>query len=176
MTDFAWPIILIVNAVLVLLVGMLVLWKIHKDKKSGYPIQDERTTKISGKAAIGTYYINLAFMISLGLFIIFGTKFLDLPELDAGWAIIAIMLVSGISYGLLSLYYSRKGDFLMRTRIKELRARHDLTQDDLAKMVGVRRETILYLEKGKYNPSLKLAHDVAEALKTTIDDLFVFDD
>jgi len=64
----------------------------------------------------------------------------------------------------------------MRTRIKELRARHDLTQDDLARMVGVRRETILYLEKGKYNPSLKLAHDVAKALKTTIDDLFVFDD
>jgi putative transcriptional regulator len=64
----------------------------------------------------------------------------------------------------------------MRTRIKELRARHDLTQDDLAKMVGVRRETILYLEKGKYNPSLRLAHDVAKALKTTIDDLFIFED
>jgi len=64
----------------------------------------------------------------------------------------------------------------MRTRIKELRARHDLTQEDLAKMVGVRRETILYMEKGKYNPSLKLAHDVAKALKTTIDNLFVFDD
>ena len=64
----------------------------------------------------------------------------------------------------------------MRTKIKELRARHNLTQDDLAKKVGVRRETILYLEKGKYNPSLKLAHDVANALKTTIDDLFVFDD
>ena len=63
----------------------------------------------------------------------------------------------------------------MRIRIKELRARHNLTQDDLAKMVGVRRETILYLEKGKYNPSLKLAHDVAKALKTTIDDLFIFD-
>jgi putative transcriptional regulator len=64
----------------------------------------------------------------------------------------------------------------MRTRIKELRARHNLTQDDLAKKVGVRRETILYMEKGKYNPSLKLAYDVAKALKTTIDDLFFFDD
>jgi len=64
----------------------------------------------------------------------------------------------------------------MRTRIKELRARHNLTQDDLAKKVGVRRETVLYLEKGKYNPSLKLAHEVAKALKTSIDDLFVFDD
>jgi len=64
----------------------------------------------------------------------------------------------------------------MRTRIKELRARHNLTQGDLAKMVGVRRETILYMEKGKYNPSLKLAHDVAKTLNTTIDDLFIFDD
>jgi hypothetical protein len=117
MTDFVWPIILIMNAVIVLLLGMFVLWKLHKDKKSGYPTKDERTIKISGKAAIGTYWISLAFMrislafmISLALFIIFGTEFLALPELDAGWAIIAIMLVSGISNALLSWYYSRKGD------------------------------------------------------------------
>ena len=57
----------------------------------------------------------------------------------------------------------------MKTRIKELRARYDLTQEDLAKKVGVRRETIVFLEKGKYNPSLKLAHDVAKALNTTIE-------
>jgi putative transcriptional regulator len=63
-----------------------------------------------------------------------------------------------------------------KTRIKELRARYDLTQDDLARKVGVRRETILYLEKGKYNPSLMLAHQIAKALKTTIDDLFLFED
>ena len=63
-----------------------------------------------------------------------------------------------------------------RTRMKELRARYDLTQEDLAKKVGVRRETILYLEKGKYNPSLMLAHEVARVLKTTIDDLFIFKD
>jgi len=60
--------------------------------------------------------------------------------------------------------------------MKELRARYDLTQDDLAKKVGVRRETILYLEKGKYNPSLKLAHDIAKILRTTIDDLFIFEE
>jgi len=65
---------------------------------------------------------------------------------------------------------------IFKTRIKELRARYDLTQEDLARKVGVRRETILYLEKGKYNPSLTLAHEVARALKTTIDDLFLFED
>ena len=63
----------------------------------------------------------------------------------------------------------------MRTRIKELRARYDLTQEDLARKVGVRRETILFIEKGKYNPSLKLAHDIAKALKSTIDEIFIFD-
>lgn len=65
---------------------------------------------------------------------------------------------------------------ILQTRIKEYRARYDLTQEQLAKMVGVRRETILYLEKGKYNPSLQLAHDIAKALKSTIDELFIFDD
>ena len=63
----------------------------------------------------------------------------------------------------------------MKTRIKEFRARHNLTQEDLAKKVGVRRETIVFLEKGKYNPSLKLAYDVAKALKSSIEELFIFD-
>jgi putative transcriptional regulator len=64
----------------------------------------------------------------------------------------------------------------MRTRIKEFRARYNLTQEELAKKVGVRRETILFVEKGKYNPSLKLAYKIAKALNTTIDELFIFDD
>jgi putative transcriptional regulator len=64
----------------------------------------------------------------------------------------------------------------MITRIKEYRTRLSLTQDDLAKKVGVRRETIVFLEQGKYNPSLRLAHDVAVALHARIDDLFLFDD
>jgi putative transcriptional regulator len=63
----------------------------------------------------------------------------------------------------------------MKTRIKELRARHEMTQDDLAKKIGVRRETILFIENGKYIPSLKLAHDIAKTLETTVDELFVFD-
>jgi len=62
----------------------------------------------------------------------------------------------------------------MKTRIKELRARYNLTQAELAKKVGVRRETIVFLEKEKYNPSLKLAHKIAKVLKTTIDELFIF--
>lgn len=66
--------------------------------------------------------------------------------------------------------------YKLRTRIKELRARYNLTQEDLARKVGVRRETILFIEKGEYNPSIKLAHDIAKALNTTLDELFIFDD
>jgi putative transcriptional regulator len=64
----------------------------------------------------------------------------------------------------------------MKTRIKELRVRYDLTQEDLTRKVGVRQETILFIEKGNYNPSLNLAHSVAKALQTTIDNLFIFED
>jgi len=49
-----------------------------------------------------------------------------------------------------------------------------MTQEELANIVKVRRETIVFLEKGKYNPSLKLAHDIAQALDTTIEELFIF--
>lgn len=62
----------------------------------------------------------------------------------------------------------------MKNRIKEFRAKYDMTQEELAKKAGVRRETIVFLEQGKYNPSLQLAHDVAKALKTRIDELFIF--
>ncbi|MBE3138319.1 MAG: helix-turn-helix transcriptional regulator [Actinobacteria bacterium] len=64
----------------------------------------------------------------------------------------------------------------LRTRIKELRARHNLTQDELAEIIGVSRQTMLYLEKGKYNPSLLLAYKVAKALKSSINEVFIIED
>jgi len=65
---------------------------------------------------------------------------------------------------------------VLQNRIKELRARHKLTQEELAQKAGVRRETIVFLEAGKYNPSLLLAHEVAKALKARLDEVFIFDD
>jgi putative transcriptional regulator len=62
------------------------------------------------------------------------------------------------------------------TRIKEFRMREGITQADLARKAGVRRETIVFLEKGKYNPSLRLAHHIACILHTSIEELFFFDD
>lgn len=63
----------------------------------------------------------------------------------------------------------------MNNRIKELRAKFNITQDQLASAVGVRRETIVFLEKNKYNPSLKLAYDIAKVFETNIEEVFIFD-
>ena len=60
----------------------------------------------------------------------------------------------------------------MLTRIKELRARDGLTQQQLADKVHVRRETIVFLEKGKYNPSLKLAYEISQVFELSIEEVF----
>lgn len=63
----------------------------------------------------------------------------------------------------------------MKNKIKELRLTQNLTQEELAQAVGARRETIVFLEQGKYNPSLMLAHKIARALGASVDKLFIFD-
>jgi putative transcriptional regulator len=64
----------------------------------------------------------------------------------------------------------------LKTRIRELRDKFNLTQEGLAKKVGVRRETIVFIEKGDYNCSILLAHALAKELKTTLDRLFIWED
>jgi putative transcriptional regulator len=64
----------------------------------------------------------------------------------------------------------------LKTKLKEYRARFNMKQGDLAERVGVRRETIIRLEKGQYNPSLKLAMDIAKVFDTTVEEIFSFGD
>ena len=64
----------------------------------------------------------------------------------------------------------------MRNRIRQFRTDLGLTQEELARSANVRRETIVFLEQGKYVPSLRLAHDVAKKLCTSIDELFDFEE
>ena len=61
---------------------------------------------------------------------------------------------------------------MIKNRIKEYRAKHDMKQENLAKLVGVRRETIGNLEKGRYNPSLVLAWNIAKVFNCSIEELF----
>ncbi len=65
---------------------------------------------------------------------------------------------------------------VMKTKIKEYRAKYNMKQDTLAELVGARRETIIRIEKGQYNPSLKLAMDIAKVFETTVEELFIFEE
>ncbi|MFO7882749.1 MAG: helix-turn-helix transcriptional regulator [Kosmotogaceae bacterium] len=65
---------------------------------------------------------------------------------------------------------------IIRSRMKELRARYELTQEQLANMVDVRRETIGHIEKNKYNLSLILAYKISGALRSTIEEVFTFEE
>lgn len=65
---------------------------------------------------------------------------------------------------------------MLKTKIRELRLAHGMDQIELAQLVEVRRETIGRLEKGLYNPSLKLAMDIAKVFHTTVEEIFEFTD
>lgn len=63
---------------------------------------------------------------------------------------------------------------MLKTNLKEYRAKYNMKQEDLAEKVGVRRETIGNLENGRYNPSLKLAMDIAKVFEVSVETLFEF--
>ncbi|PAB57134.1 transcriptional regulator [Anaeromicrobium sediminis] len=64
----------------------------------------------------------------------------------------------------------------MKNRIRQLRDIHNLTQDEIAKLVNVSRQTIISLEKGRYNPSIILAFKIAKVFNTTIENVFIYEE
>ena len=64
----------------------------------------------------------------------------------------------------------------MKNRLKVFRAMHNLTQEELAKALGVSRQTIIAIEKGKYDPSIRLAFKIARFFGVKIEDIFIYDD
>lgn len=64
----------------------------------------------------------------------------------------------------------------LKTKVKEYRENAGMKQSELAELIGVRRETIVHLENGRYNPSLKMGMDIAKVFHTTVEELFEFED
>ncbi|WP_063600409.1 helix-turn-helix transcriptional regulator [Clostridium coskatii] len=64
----------------------------------------------------------------------------------------------------------------LKTKVKEYREKMNMKQSELAELIGVRRETIVHLENGRYNPSLKLAMDIAKVFHASVEELFKFED
>jgi len=110
MTISVWPIVSVGIAAIGVLIGILVAWKKYKDRKSGFPAQDERTQKINGKAATYAIYIGSYFILAfLGIQLI-GMEFFGLADNDAGYPLIAALLVYNLSFLVLRWLFGRKGD------------------------------------------------------------------
>jgi hypothetical protein len=110
MTDFIWPIVSIGNIALIIIIGALVLRKMLKEKKSGFPLADERTQKLNGKAAYYAMFICQYFILAYLWVIFIGKEFFGMPEIEAGYPLIAALLVSALSFIVLRSYFGRKGE------------------------------------------------------------------
>jgi magnesium-transporting ATPase (P-type) len=110
MAEITWPITSIGIAVLIVLIGILAVWRIRKDSKSGFPSGDERTQRITGKAATYALFLGSYFTLALMFMLIFGRELYNLLNVDAGYLLIATLLVSNVSFLVLRWVFGRKGD------------------------------------------------------------------
>jgi len=110
MTDFIWPVIMVLVAFLAGIIGIVTIWRTRRERKSGFPRTDERTQRINGKAAFYSMYIGLYFMIAVLITLLVGGEFFGFPDLDAMPALNASILVFSVSFLVLQWYFNKKGD------------------------------------------------------------------
>jgi len=105
-----WLIISISIQALIVILGVLFLWRRSRELKSGFPLKDERTERIQGRAALRAYYVTVFFLVAETLWIIVGNEFLQMPPPEAYYIIFATMLVLGLTFGFFNWYYGKQGD------------------------------------------------------------------
>jgi hypothetical protein len=110
MSDFIWSITSIGILALIILIGALVLWRRLKDKKSGFPLADERTQKLNWKAAYYAMFMGQYFIVAYLLVNIVGREFFGVPEIEAGYPMIGALLASSVSFLVLRWHFGRKGE------------------------------------------------------------------
>jgi uncharacterized Tic20 family protein len=110
MTDLLWPVVGVVIMAIGVLIGILVIWRKLEDRKSGFPAQDERTKKVTGKAATYAFLIGVYFMMALAAANLINMEFVGSPLLDAGRALGISALVQSLTFLGLRLYFNRKGE------------------------------------------------------------------
>ena len=110
MADITWPIVSIGILTLIILLGALVLWRTIREKKSGFPLADERTQKLKWKAAYYAMFMCQYFIIAYLLLTIVGREFFGMPGIEAGYPMIAALLVSAVSFLVLQWYFEKTGE------------------------------------------------------------------
>jgi len=163
-----------------LLLGHREFWSLIRKRK--LPPIDERVRENTGKS-IRNGFIFLIIALAF-LMLPFSVRIIETPNIVH--VLGGLFLSAGAVYLFSYLFYDRVKPKLDEGRLRMLKIFLLIAGISLGAfiisvflhnaMVGVRRETIIFLEQGKYNPSLRLAHNVAKALKTTVGEIFIFDD
>jgi uncharacterized membrane protein len=96
--------------VTIVLIGIFAVWRLLKERRSGFPLKDERTQKITGTAAYYSFYIGTYFMLALMLVNLLNEVFIDVPLLETGYALVISVLVQSLAFIVIMAYLSRKGD------------------------------------------------------------------
>jgi cytochrome b561 len=110
MIDVPWPGISVVILATGVLIGILAIWRILEDRKSGFPAQDERTKKVRGKAAYYAFFIGSYFIVALMVANLLNLEFVGSPLLDAGYALVIPLLVQTLTFLGLRWHFDRKGE------------------------------------------------------------------
>lgn len=108
MNEVVWSTLSVLIGGIIVAVLATYLIKIRKDLKSGYPLTDELTEKLNGKAAMGTYYITIFFILIEFLWMLFSNEIPSLPEIDTGYTLLAVIVVMGVSFGSLRWIYKKR--------------------------------------------------------------------
>ncbi len=110
MTDLTWLIASAGILALILLLGVVVLWRTVRERRSGFPRADERTQKLNGQAAYYAMFMCQYFIIAYLLVTIVLTESVGMPAIEAGYPMIAALLVSAVSFLVLRRYFDAKGE------------------------------------------------------------------
>ena len=111
MVDLPWSVVSVGILATIVLLGVFVAWKMLREMRSGFPLKDERTQMVTGRASTYTFYIGSYFMIALMLANILSREFRGEYLLDGWYALLLSILVQSLAFGGLRLYLNRKGDF-----------------------------------------------------------------
>lgn len=111
MTNLPWSGMSGVILATIVILGVYLIWRMLKELRSGFPLKDERTQKVSGKAAYFAFHLGSYFMIALMLLNILSSEFRGAYLLDGWYALNFTIIVQSLMYLGFRLYYERKDDF-----------------------------------------------------------------